>query len=55
LTETQIKEWCRERIARYKVPTEIEFRTALPKSSVGKILRRELVREALEKLQKEES
>jgi long-chain acyl-CoA synthetase len=34
--------WCRERLAPYKVPQYIEFRDMLPKSKVGKLLRREL-------------
>jgi len=34
--------WCKERLAPYKVPHYIEFRDALPKSKVGKLLRREL-------------
>ena len=34
--------WCRERLARYKVPQFIEFRDMLPKSKVGKLLRREV-------------
>lgn len=34
--------WCRERLAPYEVPSAIEFREALPKSKVGKLLRREL-------------
>ena len=34
--------WCRERLAPYKVPQYIEFRDMLPKSKVGKVLRREL-------------
>jgi len=37
---------CREHLTGYKVPREVEFRTALPKSNVGKILRRELRDEA---------
>jgi long-chain acyl-CoA synthetase len=45
LTDDDIKEWCRERLAKYKVPTQVEFRSELPKTTVGKILRRELVRE----------
>lgn len=45
LTEDEIKAWCKERLAAYKVPTHIEFRTELPKTTVGKILRRELVRQ----------
>jgi long-chain acyl-CoA synthetase len=45
LTEEEIKAWCAERLAKYKVPTFVEFRDELPKTTVGKILRRELVRE----------
>ncbi len=50
LTEQEIVDWCKERLAKYKVPTQIEFRTELPKTTVGKILRRELVREHKEKV-----
>ncbi len=45
----EIRDWCKERLAKYKVPTEVEFRDELPKTNVGKILRRELVREHKEK------
>ncbi len=41
-TETELIAFCRERLASYKVPREIEFVKELPKSAVGKILRREL-------------
>lgn len=34
--------WCRERLAPHKVPEYIEFRDSLPKSKVGKMLRREI-------------
>ena len=34
--------WCREHLAPYKVPAYIEFRDMLPKSKVGKLLRREI-------------
>jgi len=37
--------WCREHLASYKVPGYIEFRDMLPKSKVGKLLRREMRRE----------
>jgi long-chain acyl-CoA synthetase len=40
-----IKEWCKDLIAPYKVPTHVEFRDELPKTTVGKVLRRELVRQ----------
>ena len=45
LDADDIRVWCKERLAKYKVPTEVEFRDELPKTTVGKILRRELVRE----------
>ncbi len=44
-TEEEIITFCKENLAQYKVPKYIEFREELPKTSVGKILRRELVRE----------
>ncbi len=45
LTEGELKDFCKERLAAYKVPTHYEFRAELPKTTVGKILRRELVRQ----------
>ena len=42
LTEAQILAYCRENMTAYKQPRVIEFRTELPKTPVGKILRREL-------------
>jgi len=44
-TEEEIKDWCRDKLAKFKVPTHVEFRDELPKTTVGKILRRELVRQ----------
>jgi long-chain acyl-CoA synthetase len=44
-TEEELKAFCKERLAAYKVPTHYEFRNELPKTTVGKILRRELVRQ----------
>ena len=38
----ELLKWCRERLAPYKVPSYIEFRDMLPKSKVGKLLRREI-------------
>lgn len=46
LTENELKEFCRERLTAYKVPKFFEFREELPKTNVGKILRRELRDEA---------
>lgn len=42
LTEEKILEHCREQLTGYKVPKHIEFRSELPKSNVGKVLRRAL-------------
>jgi len=39
---TELMKWCRDRLASYKVPAYIEFRDMLPKSKVGKLLRREI-------------
>ena len=41
-TEDEVRAYCRERLAPYKVPGRVEFRTELPKTMVGKILRRAL-------------
>lgn len=49
-TVEEIVAYCRENLAAYKVPQYIEFRSELPKSSVLKILRRELREEELQKL-----
>jgi long-chain acyl-CoA synthetase len=42
LTEAQLRAYCHDNLTGYKVPRLIEFRDALPKSNVGKILRKEL-------------
>ena len=42
LSEDQIIEYCRENLAAYKIPRSVEFRETLPRSGVGKYLRREL-------------
>lgn len=41
-TAEELIAFCRERLVGYKVPAEVEFRTSLPKSMIGKVLRREL-------------
>ena len=41
-SEDELRAFCRERLAPYKVPGSVEFRTDLPKSMVGKVLRRML-------------
>jgi long-chain acyl-CoA synthetase len=42
LDAEEIMTWCRQRLAVYKVPRQVEFRDSLPKTLVGKVLRREL-------------
>jgi len=41
-TDGDLRTFCREKLAAYKVPTRIEFRSELPKTMVGKVLRRAL-------------
>ena len=43
--EDELRAYCRERLAPYKVPATVEFRSELPKTMVGKVLRRVLVEE----------
>ncbi len=48
-TKEEIISWCKEGLAQYKVPRYVEFRRELPKTMVGKILRRVLVEEETKK------
>jgi long-chain acyl-CoA synthetase len=50
-TAEEIIEFCRERLTGYKVPRQVEFRSELPKTMVGKLLRRVLVEEERKKLE----
>lgn len=45
LTENELIQFCRENLTNYKVPKHVEFKTELPKTNVGKILRRALKEE----------
>lgn len=51
-TEQEIIDFCRTKLAPYKVPKLVEFRDALPKSAVGKILRKILREEEITKMKK---
>jgi long-chain acyl-CoA synthetase len=51
-SEEALKSFCRERLAKFKTPAIIEFREELPKTAVGKILRRKLIDEEVEKVNK---
>jgi len=42
LTQADIRAHCKEHLTAYKIPKTVEFRDALPKSNVGKILRKDL-------------
>jgi long-chain acyl-CoA synthetase len=44
LEAAELDAWCRQRLAPFKVPTQFEFREQLPRSAVGKVLKRELVK-----------
>lgn len=50
---SELLKWCGDRLAAYKVPGYIEFRDMLPKSKVGKLLRREIRDEERRRMQKE--
>jgi len=48
-TEEEFLEYCKDKLAKYKWPTDIEFRDELPKTNVGKVLRKDLRAEEMEK------
>ncbi|HOT46056.1 MAG TPA: long-chain fatty acid--CoA ligase [Spirochaetota bacterium] len=52
MTAEEVIEYCKEKLAKYKVPTMVEFIDSLPKSGVGKILRKELRAMELAKMKK---
>jgi len=51
-TQEELIEYCTDKLAKYKLPTEIEFRDELPKTNVGKILKKKLREEEMAKRQK---
>ena len=51
----ELLRWCKEHLAFYKVPSYIEFRDMLPKSKVGKLLRREVRDEETRRMEKQKS
>jgi long-chain acyl-CoA synthetase len=48
-TDKEIIDFCKEKLAPYKVPKMVEFRDSLPQSSVGKVLRKELRAQEIQK------
>ena len=53
-TQEELIEYCKDKMAKFKLPTEIEFRIELPKTNVGKILKKDLRKEEMAKRQKSE-
>lgn len=53
VTEEELKEFCSKNLAAYKTPKLYEFRTELPKTMVGKVLRRALLEEEQQKINKD--
>ncbi|RME40287.1 MAG: long-chain fatty acid--CoA ligase, partial [Caldilineae bacterium] len=49
MTEEELRAWCKKEMRAYMVPKYVEFRDELPKTMVGKILRRQLLEEELKK------
>jgi len=45
VSEEELRQYCHTKLTGYKVPKHVEFRDSLPKSMIGKVLRRELVRQ----------
>jgi long-chain acyl-CoA synthetase len=54
ITGYDLIKWCREQLVSYKIPQYIEFRDMLPKSKVGKLLRREIRQEENKRAEKDE-
>lgn len=52
LTQRQMREYCRQRLTRYKVPELVEFRDSLPHSASGRVLRQRLVKESVQESSK---
>ncbi|WJH37414.1 hypothetical protein N6H14_20090 [Paenibacillus sp. CC-CFT747] len=53
--EQELHTFCKERLAVYKVPKVYEFRDSLPKTLVGKVLRRKLIEEDAERIRRQSS
>ncbi|WP_199615430.1 long-chain-fatty-acid--CoA ligase [Paenibacillus alkalitolerans] len=55
LTGPELETWCRQRLASYKVPRLYEFRDSLPKTMIGKVLRRALIEEERARIAEEDA
>ncbi|MCB0062508.1 MAG: AMP-binding protein [Caldilineaceae bacterium] len=49
----EIRAYCKQHLAPYKVPTAVDFRAELPKTQAGKVLRRQLVEEEKQKMKRD--
>lgn len=54
MTEKEVIDYCGTKLAKYKLPVVVEFRDELPKSNVGKVLRKDLRAEELNKIKRAE-
>ncbi|MEJ2658758.1 MAG: long-chain fatty acid--CoA ligase [Desulfobacterales bacterium] len=54
-TQEELIEYCKDKMAKFKLPTEIEFRNELPKTNVGKILKKDLRAEEMANRQKKKT
>jgi len=52
MTEDEVIDFCKQNLTYYKVPRKIEFRKELPKSPVGKILKKVLIEEERSRMEK---
>ena len=52
LSEEAVKDYVKENLARYKVPREVVFLEELPRNATGKVLKRELLRAAVEQAER---
>jgi long-chain acyl-CoA synthetase len=50
-TAEEVVDFCRDKLAAYKLPTEVAFMAELPKTNVGKVLKKELRAQELERRQ----
>jgi long-chain acyl-CoA synthetase len=55
MTEEEVIDYCKGKLARYKVPRSADFRAELPKSLVGKVMKRLLLEEELAKQKNREA
>ncbi len=52
MTEAEVRQWVARHLAKFKVPSSVEFKDSLPHTSIGKVIKYQLKQEELEKLEK---